>query len=279
MHGMRNLEHITSKQTLTSASYRTNPTVADIATISIGGNDIGFYNILTACVLWVGGYWAGDCSKEVAKANEILTSPELPANITSALREILNKSGNDAFKVYMTGYLTFFNETTPLCESSSFRIYSPHYDATQKEKGQPWLTTALRTQLNDVVVALNMMLSRITDSVNAYYANNQRVVFVDPNPAYAGHRWCEDGVYEPDNDRLDTWLFLSGTPDNNLPDDPLSPSESYKQEQSEQIAGPSFPLPDPTTCREILTNSNSIVRNDWYGKSLNPNRRFFVFSD
>lgn len=235
--------------------------------MSIGGNDIGFYNILTACVLWVGGYWAGDCDTEVAKANDILASPELSANITSALVGIIDKNGNDVFRIYMTGYVTFFNETTPLCESSSFRIYSPHYDATHKEKGQPWLTKAVRTQLNDVVVALNTMLSHIADSVNACYANSQRVIFVDPNPAYFGHRCCEDGVYEPDNNRLDTWLFLSSTPDNNLPDHPLAASESYNYEQSEQVAGPSLSLPDPTTCRETLTQFNTIVGNDWYGKS------------
>ncbi|CAF9936141.1 MAG: hypothetical protein ALECFALPRED_006712 [Alectoria fallacina] len=245
-----------------------NPSVTDIATLSIGGNDIGFYNILTACVLWVGGYWAGDCDTEVAKANEILASPDFSANIMSALKKILDKSGNDTFKIYMTGYVTFFNEITPLCESSSFRIYNPHYDTTHEEKGQPWLTTALRTQLNDVVVALNMMLSHITNSVNNDYANTQRVVFVDPNPAYTGHRWCEEGVYEPDNERLDTWLFLSSAPDNNLPDNPLSASESYNQQQSEQVAGPSFALPDPTTCRENLAQFHSNVGTDWYENML-----------
>ena len=221
---------------------------------------------MTACVLRVGGYWAGDCDVEVAKAHEILASPDLSANITTALREIIHKNGNDAFKVYMTGYVTFFNESTSLCESSSFKIYSPHYDNTHEENGQPWLTKSLRTQLNDVVVALNMMLSHVADSINALYANTQKVVFVDPNPAYAEHRWCEYGVYEPDNDRLDTWLFLSGTPDNNLPGNLLGASESYNQEQAEQVAGPSFSLPNPTTCRETLTQSQSLVGIDWYGK-------------
>ena len=32
----------------------THPDKADIATLSIGGNDIGFYPILTVCVLHVG---------------------------------------------------------------------------------------------------------------------------------------------------------------------------------------------------------------------------------
>lgn len=267
IHGKATCQGRRREANTDTAFCRTNPTVADIATISIGGNDIGFYNILTACVLWVGGYWAGDCDTEISKANEILAGAELSANITNAIKEIIDKNGNDAFKIYMTGYVTFFNETTPLCESSSFRIYSPHYDTTHEEKGQPWLTTALRQQLNDVVVALNTMLYRVTESVNAHYSNTRRVSFVDPNPSYTGHRWCEDGVYEPDNDRLDTWLFLSGTPDNSLPENPLGASESYNQEQSEQVAGPSFALPDPTTCRETLKQFTSIVGNDWYRKS------------
>ena len=221
---------------------------------------------MTACVLWVGGYWAGDCETEIAKAYGILTKTDVSGNITDALKEIIDKNGNDAFKIYMTGYVTFFNDTTPLCERSSFRIYNPHYDATHKEKGQPWLTTALRQQLNDVVVALNTMLYHVADSVNAHYSNTPRVVFVDPNPSFTNHRWCEDGVYEPDNDRADTWLFLSSTPDNNLPENPLGALESYDQEQSEQVAGPSFALPDADTCRETLEQFTTIVRNDWYRK-------------
>ena len=264
---------------MTCVSYRTNPAAADIATISIGGNDIGFYNILTACVLRFGGYWAGDCDTEVAKANDILASPELFINITSALKEILDHNGKDSFKIYMTGYVTFFNETTPLCESSTFRIWNPHYDSTHKEEGQPWLTKALRAQLNDVVKTLNTMLGEVAHSVNTYYATAQRVVFVDPNAAYAGHRWCEDGVYEPDNDRLDTWLFLSSTPDNSLPDQPHGASDSWRQEQSQQVAGPEFSLPDPTTCRDTLKRFNPIVSSDWYGKPPTSQCRSVLATD
>ena len=267
----------TGEQPPDPVSHRTNPAVADIATISIGGNDIGFYNILTACVLRVGGYWAGDCDTEIAKAYGLLASPDLSAGIASALKQIIDKNGEKAFKVYMTGYVTFFNETTSLCESSSFRIYNPHYDDTHKEQGQPFLTMALRTRLNDVVIALNTMLSRITESVNADYADPQRVIFVDPNPAYAGHRWCEDGVYEPDNDRIDTWLFLSSSTDNNLPENPLGALESYNHELSQQLAGPNFPLPGPTTCKESLIHSSSVVGSDWYGKLPFLRRSVVIF--
>lgn len=267
MPGEQTPRIITGKQTLLTVPYRTNPTVADLATISIGGNDIGFYNILTACVLWVGGYWAGDCDTEVSKAYDLLASPDLPADIASVLTQIMDKNGNEAFKIYVTGYVAFFNDLTSLCDNSSFRLYNPHYDNSGKEKGQPFLTRALRKQLNDIVMALNAMLSRVVESVNIPYTKSQKVVFIDPNPAYKGHRWCEEGVYEPENDRLDTWLFLSSSPDNNLPDHPHGAIESYKQEQLQQLAGPSFPLPDTTTCREALTHKNSVLDNDWYGMS------------
>jgi hypothetical protein len=36
----------------------TNPSKAESATLSIGGNDVGFYNVLTACVLRVGQFAA-----------------------------------------------------------------------------------------------------------------------------------------------------------------------------------------------------------------------------
>lgn len=213
----------------------------------------------------MGGYWAGDCDTEVAKAYDLLASPDLPADIASALTQIIEKNGKEAFKIYMTGYVTFFNELTPLCDNSSFRLYNPHYDNSGKEKAQPFLTRELRKQLNDVVITLNAMLSHVVESVNTYYTDSQRVVFIDPNPAFKGHRWCEEGVYEPDNDRLDTWLFLSSSHDNSLPDHPLGAVESFNQEQSQQLAGPKFSLPDPTTCREVLKHENSVLGHDWYG--------------
>ena len=276
MHGERTSRIITGKQTLLTASYRTNPTAVDIATISIGGNDIGFYNILTACVLRVGGYWAGDCDTEIAKAYDLLASPDLHENIASVLTQIIDKNGNEAFKIYMTGYVTFFNDLTPLCDNSSFRLYNPHYDNTGKEKDQPFLTRALRKQLNDIVMALNAMLSHVVETVNTCYTKSRRVVFIDPNPAYKGHRWCEEGVYEPENDRLGTWLFLSSSSDNNLPDHPLGAMESYNQEQSQQLAGPNFPLPDPTTCRETLTHNHSLLGDDWYGMSSASEERTVI---
>lgn len=94
-----------------------NPGNADIATISIGGNDVGFYNVLTACVLRVGLFkLPGNCDEAVQKAYDIINGRDLSNDVTSALNQIIAKSGRDDFKVYMTGYPTFFNDQTDYCD-------------------------------------------------------------------------------------------------------------------------------------------------------------------
>jgi hypothetical protein len=45
-----------------------NPENVDIATISIGGNDLGFVDILNACVLWIRGpNLSGDCKSAIRR--------------------------------------------------------------------------------------------------------------------------------------------------------------------------------------------------------------------
>ena len=58
-------------------------------------------------------------------------------------------------------------------------------------------------QVNNLVTDLNTMLSQVADSVNRQYPS-QRFWFVDPNPIFTGHRFCEIDVTEPDASRLDT---------------------------------------------------------------------------
>jgi lysophospholipase L1-like esterase len=103
-----------------------NPKNADIATISIGGNDVGFYSVLTACVLRVGQAWAGDCDEAVKKAADIINGRDLSNDVNSALNQILAKSGRDDFKIYLTGYPTFFNDQTDYCDCEYTYLSSEH---------------------------------------------------------------------------------------------------------------------------------------------------------
>ena len=243
----------------------TNPGNADIATLSIGGNDIGFYPILTACVLRVGQSFAGDCDAAVASANSKISGFDLYNDISSALQQIIEKSGRDDFKIYLTGYPAFFNVDTASCDYSTFYYWQPGHHAFHRIGNWAYLYQALRVQLNNLVSNLNTMLSHVANSVNSHY-DSQRVWYVDPNPNFDGHRFCEkDGdteVTEPDENRLDTWLFLSAWPDNSL-EGSESAQDANNEEMNAVVAGNSTALPDPNTCDSTLGQSN-----DWADRIL-----------
>src|ERR1700761_6873986 len=72
-------------------------TNSDVATISIGGNDVGFYDILTACIIRVGGIFAGDCESEIQKARQIMSSYEFQDTIKQTLVQIVQKAKRPGF--------------------------------------------------------------------------------------------------------------------------------------------------------------------------------------
>lgn len=149
----------------------TNPGDSDIATITVGGNDIGFYDILTACILRVGGFLAGDCNAEQQKAINMMndrTDDSLFNAIVGVLTEIFLKNGNDAFKIYMTGYPTFFNAATESCQYSCFEEWNPHYDWTLIDRTVK-LTQTLRGQMNSLVTQLNNLLMAVQTDLNNHY--------------------------------------------------------------------------------------------------------------
>lgn len=69
--------------------------------------------------------------------------------------------------------------------------------------------------MNELVVAANAKLRNTVDLVNARFAGPRpRVLFVDYDAQFEGHRFCEPGVVEPAYDRVESWFFLVGGPDN-----------------------------------------------------------------
>ena len=242
-----------------------NPENADIATISIGGNDIGFFPILNACVLRVNEFRSGNCDDEIQKAQDMMNGRDLFTDISTALRQIIDKSGRTDFKVYMTGYPAFFNVDTDSCDYTSFYFWQPGHHAFHFLGNWAYLLKARRLQLNNLVGSLNSMLSQVATSVNAAYPS-QRVTFLDPNPSFDGHRFCEKDngkeVTEPDASRSNTWLFLSAWDDNNLPNTATA-LESANEDLAVFQAGNTTPLPDPNTCSNTTTGDN-----DWYDDIL-----------
>ncbi|KAF1985972.1 SGNH hydrolase [Aulographum hederae CBS 113979] len=216
----------------------TNPGNADTATISIGGNDIWFYPILTACVIRVGGWRAGKCDDKIQKAYDIINGGVLFNDISSALHQIIDKSGRKDFKIFYTGYPTFFNDGTDICDKTDFYFWEPGHHGFNRPADWAYLYKAHRTRISQVVIDLDALLFRIINSVNAAYATQK------PAPG-----------------RMDTWLFLSAWPDNDLPGT-ASAQESLDAEEGHRTADTAaLRMPDPNTCAD----SDST---DWYEQML-----------
>lgn len=192
------------------------PQNADIATISIGGNDLGFFNILNACVLWIEGQaLSGDCDRAISNGMSVLAGGKLFQDIFITLQQIVEKSGRADFKLYMTGYPSFFNVDTTSCNDASFNYWNPHRRFIRTDTG-PFLDLQLRLSLNKLIQSLNYFLFNLINELNTQYTNTP-IVFIPTDPVFNGHRFCEQGVTEPDSTHPDTWFFLSGWGDNKLP--------------------------------------------------------------
>ena len=168
----------------------------DMATLTVGGNDIGFANLINACIFQF--YRFQSCDDQIAEAQQTIASETFRANIDDAVLEILQKATAPHFKLYWTGYAHFFNQGTSQCDSVTWSYWN--------RSDPPYLTQDLRGKLNDLTDQLNAAIN------DAIVRNNGRdprqpIVFVDYNNKFEAHRYCEEGVNEPDPNRPDTWFF------------------------------------------------------------------------
>lgn len=135
----------------------------------------------------------------------------------------------------MTSYPLFFNEDDSDCDKTTFYYWAPGYYPKHGKTDVPFLTTELRKELDGLVTQLNTVISNAIDDANTQQGRTQ-VHFVDVNPKFEdNHRWCEEGdFHEPNEDREDTWFFLSGWKDFDIPD--VSSATQSQNEAQEQVS-------------------------------------------
>ncbi|KAK3379329.1 SGNH hydrolase-type esterase domain-containing protein [Lasiosphaeria ovina] len=212
---------------------------SDFATLSIGGNDLGFFDVMNACVFHFYSFYSGTCQTALEAAAARITSPDFELRLGLVLMEILDKvrwEKRTSFSITVTGYARFFNADTEECDDMSLGVWWP-----PALLGGPKMHQSMRRQMNELVVAVNKKLLRVVSDVNSRFAN-PRVLFVDYDAEFDGHRFCEPGVSEPDYLRAETWFFLPAGPDNAQPEpdtDTLIASNALE---------PDSPLVDPNSC-------------------------------
>ncbi|KAL7787032.1 SGNH hydrolase-type esterase domain-containing protein [Trichoderma ceciliae] len=213
----------------------------DFALLSIGGNDLGFFDIMNSCIFRFYSFYSGTCEDALRRADEQMAGTQFEHRLRLVIMEILDRvrwEKRPWFTITVTGYARFFNAETDECDDYSFGMWW---------RG-PKLKRELRQRMNDMVVHVNDKIRRSVDAINAAFAE-PRVLFVEYDDAFEGHRFCEPGVVEPDYARNETWFFLVGGLDNS-PREPREerPGPGPEPGQKEAQLPPDSPLVDPETC-------------------------------
>ncbi|KAK6417952.1 hypothetical protein LTR95_017261, partial [Oleoguttula sp. CCFEE 5521] len=178
------------------------PTVGQprFGTLTIGGVDVQFPEILRSCIYDLGPITP--CEEQLSDTWQLLRAPELVTVIeqviNTAIRAGRKQYWGSRFKLYVTGYNTFFNAGTEICSNKTFSIWG------QPSKNALLLTKELRHEFNRMTAALNIVIQQAVARQAPYGA-----LYVDwQSPdALATHRFCEPTVVEPDKHRGDTWFF------------------------------------------------------------------------
>ena len=126
--------------------------------ISVGGNDAGFADVLTTCA---GPWWLGSCDRAVDGARSFITST-LPARLAGLYAQIRSRAPHA--RVVVAGYPRIFGGED--CNALTF------FSGTE------------RTRLNATADLLNR---RLRDAASA-----AGFAFADPTARFVGHAVCAD---------------------------------------------------------------------------------------
>lgn len=145
---------------------------------------------------------------------------DLVAAIDSVIKKIVaygQGATGDSFRLYVTGYGQFFNDQDPGCDSVTFaRTANPNPDGQQHYM----MTTTLRQDFNLMTLTLN---AAIQQAVSQNSGSNVKYIDID-GLLSTGHRFCEPGITEPDQENDALWFWHYPYHEN---DDATNPTIQY----------------------------------------------------
>lgn len=168
------------------ATYMSEDT--EIATITIGGNDIGFGDTISTCVA---STTAQDCLDAISVASSKASDPNLLTDITSVLSGIKALGGQDT-QVIAIGYPRLYPEHENISGSCTWG--NPNLALlTDKVSG--------RTITESEIDALKNVHDDLNGVIASAVANtsNPDIHFVDPTNTFEGHEICgvsDDWLHE-----------------------------------------------------------------------------------
>ncbi|GAM39469.1 esterase family protein [Talaromyces pinophilus] len=205
-----------------------------MGTLSVGGDDIDFPGILNNCIMdgfpWPlsSGFTQRTCDEQrdlswsliCQDGDKNTPSNDLISKIDSVIKKIVqygqSASGSN-FRLYVTGYGRFFNDQDTGCDTVTFaRTANPNSDGQQ----HTLLTTGLRSDFNAMSLTLN---AAIQQAVNQNSGSNVKYIDIDGLMG-TGHRFCEPGIQEPDQNNPNLWFWHYPYNQN---DDSTNPTIAY----------------------------------------------------
>ncbi|KAJ5976550.1 hypothetical protein N7481_010257 [Penicillium waksmanii] len=182
----------------------------DMITLSIGGNDANFVDVLDRCVYrfkdvkgcagCTPSVTHNDCSDDCSAALEELDGRLDNENFIPGLTRSIQAIFNAAPKaqLFMTGYPAFWNAETDACDKVSFKFGCINNSVLP-------LIRERRRRMNDLTRKLNGIIKRVVTATNP--TGGGSIHFVDVDPYFDGHRFCEEGVDEPSYRNSDIWFY------------------------------------------------------------------------
>lgn len=164
----------------------------DMVTIQVGGNEVDWFMLINECVF----QWRqfSSCEKELTRVRGLIQATNFIAAFDRMVATAANEA-DDGTKILMLGYARFFNDQSRQCNGVSFSKTDP----------SNLLSQTLRASLNELLTMLNNVIKASAEAHGA--------MFIDIDPLFSGHRFCEDGITEPRLDNEDTWFFRQARSD------------------------------------------------------------------
>lgn len=153
-----------------------------LVTLSIGGNDMAFADIITECVKKV----LGGCADASIKEPDPDTGDDT-GRMTPALKDWAPKWAHDTVRPRLARTLNALHTAAP-----NAKIVLMGYPRLLEAAGQcvPGIGTAEAAWLNDMSDLVAREMKGSVDDANAQYSAN--AVFADPRAAFAGKAICGD---------------------------------------------------------------------------------------
>lgn len=143
----------------------------------------------------------GECCQSLQKADDYINKQGdggFFQDVLNTINDVMGTpqaNGGAQFFLYMNGYAQFFNEDTTgdgTCDTWSFALIGNVYDDSDNELT---VNQALRKRMNSLVLNLNQVTQ---NAINAWQPDitrqtEQYPVFVDLDPYFNNHRFCEPG--------------------------------------------------------------------------------------